>query len=260
VESAITTQPVSPPPAEVLAEVTYALCEEDYVAYWMSGWEERWIQAYPFPQRDLGSWSRRLMRYALTIVAIMVIASAISGERSSSYMFETTSLTFCAMVGLGLAFWFIFGPRGLCQRLAQARYHRRIRRTAREMAERRTEINLNRVHHLLFTTNACIHRIELDEVDTGSRKTERVESATPWNFFERIERAEHHAFLIEKRNYTHILPCRAFPDEAAFERFVALAERLRQDAAHVGDKRTEKRSSEERITTTNDQITSAIQQ
>lgn len=248
-ESAITTGPIALPRSDVLAEVTYTHCEEDFVALWVYSWEQAQNDQRFHPlAHSRGSWTRRTVAKAFAIACVLLIAFAISGEKCTGYVLGTTAATICWILLPVLAAWFLAGPNGLVYKLARRRYRRKMRRTAHQMAARKTEINLNRHHRLQLTVENCVHLVDLHEVDQGSTLTERVETVTSWTAFERIETTDQHAFLCH-RNWTTILPRCAFPDDAAFRQFVDLARRLHEAAIHGHSPSLQWRQPDERITT-----------
>jgi hypothetical protein len=247
-ESAITTGPISPARGDVLAEVTYTHCEEDFVALWMYSWEQVEKQRFNPLAYHLGSWIRLTVPRALAIAFALVIAFAIAGEKSTQYILGATAATFCWVLLVSLTKLFLAGPEGLIHRLARWRYRRKMWWTARHMAARRTEINLNRHHRLRLTMDSCIHLVELHETDQDSTLTERMETVTSWTALDRIEMTDQHAFLFE-RHWTIILPRRAFLNDAEFREFVELALRLRQTAIHGYTHLLQWKQADERITT-----------
>jgi hypothetical protein len=246
-ESAITTGPVISSRRDVLAEVMYTHSEEDFVALWMYSWDQAHNQRFhPLAHRLVG-WTRLTVLRASAIAFLLVVAFAITGEKSTNYILGATAVTFCWALVVSLTKLFLVGPKGLFNKLARWRYRRKMRRTARQMAARKTEINLSRHHSLLLTVDSCIHLVELDEIDQSSTLTERIETATSWTAFERIEMTDQHAFLFERR-WTIILPRRGFLNDAAFRQFIDLARRLHQAAIHGYAPSFQWRQTDERIT------------
>jgi hypothetical protein len=246
-ESGITTGLLPPPRADVLAEARYTHCEEDFVAWWMYNWEQAQNQRFHPRAHHLGSWIGLTVLRALAVAFVLVIAFAITKERCTNYILGSTAGTICWVLAVGLMGWFLRGPKGFLHKLARSRYRRNMRRIARQMAARKTEININRFHRLLLTRNGCIHLMELQVIEPGRRMTERTEIVTSWTTFERIEETEHHAFLIEQYDFVAILPCGAFPDKAAFRQFVNLARRLHFDAVDSKVSRADGERIDERI-------------
>jgi hypothetical protein len=246
-ETGITTGPVSPRRSDILAETTYTHCEEDFVAFWMYDWEHTQNQRlHPLAHR-LGTWTRLTTRRALGAALIMLLSAVLLRERFFDCILAGTACVFFGVEVMGLTSWLLRGPRGLFRQLARWRYHRKMRRAVRQMAAQKWYINLGRFHRLLLTADSCIHLTELQEVESGSRMTERTETVTTWAAFERIEVTEHHAFLIERRNSTTILPRSAFRDEAAFQQFMDLARRLHDDAMRGNAPPMDREQRDERI-------------
>ena len=246
-ESAITTGPISSPRTEILAEVAYIHCEEDFVALWMYWWEQAQNQRFHPLARRLSSWTRLAVLQALAIALVVLIAFAISGDKYTTYGLGGTVAIFCWVLVVDLAKWLLNGPKGLVHKLARRRYRRKMRWLTHQMAARKTEINLSRQHCLLFTVDSCIHRVDLQEIDHGSTLTERTEIVTSWTAFERIEMTDQHAFLIRGRWVT-TLPRHAFSDETAFREFVDLAHQLHQAAIHSPTPPLQWERVDERIT------------
>ena len=229
-ESGITTGPIAPPRAEILAEVTYTHSEEDFVAWWMCDWEHTQNQRLHPLAGNFGNWVSVNCRYALKGAVIIFLAVIVLRERFIDYILVATACVFGGVLGKGLISWFLRGPNGLFRRLARWRYRCKMRRMAHQMAVRKMDIHLGRFHRLLLTADSCIHRVELHEIEPGSTLTERTETISSWTAFERIEVTDQHAFLFERRNCTTILPRHAFSDDASFRQFVELARRLHQTA------------------------------
>jgi len=229
-ESGITTGPISVPRVDVLAETTYTHREEDFVAWWMYCWEETQNQRLHPQAHRLTTWTRLTLRRALAYAVTMFLSTVLFEGWLIDYILAGMACVFCCVMGKGLASWFLQGPKGPFRKLGRWRYRRKMWRTARQMAAQKTYLNLGRVHRLFLTPDSCIHLEELQENESGSRMIERRETITSWSAFDRIEITEHHVFLIERRNFTAILPRNAFPDEASFQQFVNLACRLHQDA------------------------------
>lgn len=246
-ESAITTAPTTPRRSDILAEVTYTQSEGDFVALWMYWWEQVQDQCCHPLARCLGSWTKLTVLNAFAVAIVLVIASAISGEKCTHYILGGTVVTFCWVLVVGLAKWLLNGPKGLVHKLARRRYRRKMRRLTRQMAARKTEINLSRQHRLLLTVDSCIHLVELHEIDQGSTLTERTEIVTSWTAIERIEATDQHAFLI-RGHWVTTLPRRAFSDDAAFQQFVDLAHQLHQAAIHSPTPPLQWKQVDERIT------------
>lgn len=246
-ESAITSGPISTRRGDVVAEVTYTHCEEDFVALWMYWWEQAQDQRFhPVPRR-LDIWTGLTVPDGLAIAIVLVVAFAISGEKCTHYILGGTVVAFCWALIVGLTKWLLNGPKGLVHKLARRRYLRKMCGIAKEMAARKTEINLSRHHRLLLTVDSCIHLAELQEIDQGSTVTERTEIVTSWTAIERIEMSDQHAFLFQRRWVT-TLPRRAFVEDAAFRQFVDLAHQLHQAAIHRPTPPLQWRQADERIT------------
>jgi hypothetical protein len=245
--SAITTGPISQQRNEVLAEVAYTHCEEDFVALWVYSWERAGKKRFNPLAYRLGGWVQLSVLRALAIAFALVIAFAIAGEKSTQYILGGTAATLCWVVLVSLTKLFFAGPEGLVHRLARWRYRRQMRWAAREMAARKTEINLSRHHRLRLTMDSCIHLVELHETDQDSMLTERTETVTSWTALDRIEMTDQHAFLFE-RHWAIILPRRAFLNDSDFQEFVDLAVRLRHAAIHGYAQPFQLRQAEERIT------------
>lgn len=194
-------------------------------------WEQTQNQRFHPLARRLGSWIKLSVLNAIAGTIVALIGFAISGEKYTNYILGVTVFIFCWVLVVGLAKWLLNGPNGVVHKLAKRRYRRKMQSWARQMAARKTEINLSRQHRLLLTVDSCIHLVDLHEIDEGSTLTERTEIVTSWTAFERIEMTDQHVFLFGGHAVT-ILPRRAFPDGAAFREFIDLARQLHQAAIH----------------------------
>src|SRR5579859_150364 len=120
-ESSITAGPIMPQGTDVLAQTSYTLREEDFVAWWMYCWEHAQNQRlHPLAHR-LVDWTGLTIKRCLAIVLLAVIASVLAGEKSTNYLIGAALFLFCWVLGIGLVTWFLRGPKGPFRKLARIR-------------------------------------------------------------------------------------------------------------------------------------------
>ena len=101
-ESGITAGPILPQGTNVLAQTSYALREEDFVAWWMYSWEYAQNQRmHPLAHR-LADWTGLTIKRGLAVLLLAVIASVLDGEKCRNYLLGAALLVFCVVLARGL--------------------------------------------------------------------------------------------------------------------------------------------------------------